>query len=287
MLSEPFGRLLVCCRGIVVSVTSPPTFENYPDGDAEGHESSSRVNRRVSLRTFENYPGDGAGSSPLSIQSTDDDYQDREAEDGAAAGHHARPGRQPQRYSRRAVLTVATGGAALVALSYAAVRNSAPDEPVPARVPTPSSSSPGSDEDQPSKVDVGIYTVSFSDAWTVQGQGPDVARLVHDFAVVIFRSYEAEEDVETEARRNLGKLTGDLAGGTVRTIKWVRVEPYRAQSTIKGRQHGRSHSAEAMVCMNRHGDEALAVTWLVDDRCEDAIKKELLDMRMNFLGQFL
>lgn len=234
----------------------PPTFENYPGGAADDQNAST-----------------GQGPQPV-------------------------PSPPSPKVSRRTVLTVAATGIGIASLSYLGARSGGPEAPQPSPSPSPSSlppsDSPPSDDDPDpddsdlSQVDVGYYTVSFTGAWTVTSQQPNLLRLTHDSAVVIFRYYEPppNADIGAEARRNLRKLTDDLVSGAVKTTTRKKGEPYQGHTTTTGTSNGRTYSAEAMVCMDSYGYEALAVIWIVDGEAKDRTKKELHTMRTKFLGQF-
>ncbi len=241
--------------------TPPPTFENYPPARDAGPRS-----------------GDHGGASERPEQPLTPVF--------APPGGPPPPAPGP---NRRGVLTMIGGGVAvLIAMPViASIRNRNPPG-----FPEgwESGAAPAPDEDEPEDLpdnqeELGDYTVTWPDGWSVDGRTEIQLALARGGVTVIFRAYTVGDDVTAteEAQRLLNRHTAGLGK---RRTNATDTGSERASIEASGTR-GDGVRVDTTVHVVIDGDErnALAVIALVPAGTVAARRDEITRMRRDFLDQ--
>ena len=144
------------------------------------------------------------------------------------------------------------------------------------------------DDDPSNQADIGDYTVTWPDGWTVDGTTDTQVVLVQGDSTVIFRAYTAGDDATAteEAQRLLNRHTAGLGKRKTGAAK-KRSGPVET-ATIEGsgvRGDGVRIDATVDVAVESEERSALAVIALLPFDLSAARRKEVERMRRDFLDQ--
>ncbi len=147
---------------------------------------------------------------------------------------------------------------------------------------------PDPDDDLSNQADIGDYTVTWPDGWTVDGTTDTQVVLVEGDSTVIFRAYTAGDDATAteEAQRLLNRHTAGLGKRKTGAAK-KRSGPVET-ATIEGsgvRGDGVRIDATVDVAVESEERAALAVIALLPSDISAARRKEVDRMRRDFLDQ--
>lgn len=243
--------------------TPPPTFENYPPSADAG-------------------AGSGDGADPIEPPRA----QPRPVVFAPPSGPPPPPGPD-----RRSVLRwIGGGAAALIAIPVIASMQNRGQAGFPGGWDPDAPDPDDESEDLPdNQADVGDYTVSWPDGWTVDGTTGVQVVLVQGDATVIFRAYTAGDDATAseEAQRLLNRHTAGLGkrrtGATTKGSGSVETASIEA-SGVRG--DGVRVETTVHVAIDTGDDrDALAVIALVPAGTPAARRQEIAQMRREFLKQ--